>query len=162
MKKLCILKTVFALMGFSGVILFIGAVGSVDIDAISLGESVKYMLVAGLILVLSFLGTVVTEYLQSVKVTPDNLSDVLPLLDLYEDEHDVCARAECSESETGYDNGTGITTEALRMCPFGHMFESAERAVMPDEDHTEAYVGGDTVRKAQKKTAGAATPTAKK
>lgn len=142
MKKLCILKIVFALTGFTGAILFIGAIGSVDIDALTLGEAVKYMLIAGAILVLSFLGTVITEYLQSVKVTPDNLSDILPLLDLYEDKPDVCVRAGRNESETSYDSRTGITTETLRMCPFGYVFEPAERVITPDEEHTEAYTGG--------------------
>lgn len=143
MKKLCLLKIFFSLTGFAGVILFIGAIGSVDIDALSLGEAVKYMLIAGAILVLSFLGTVITEYLQSVKATPDNLSDILPLIDLYEDRPDVCVRAGCNESETSYDSKTGITTETLRMCPFGHVFEPAERVITPDEEHAEAYTGGE-------------------
>ena len=136
------LKIVFALTGLAGAILFIGTIGSVDIDELSLGEAVKYMLIAGAILILSFLGTVITEYLQSVKVAPDNLSDILPLLDLYEDEPDVCVRAGCNESETSYDSKTGITTETLRMCPFGYVFEPAERVITPDEDQTEAYIGG--------------------
>ena len=142
MKTLNIIKYFFGILGFAGAILFLGALGGYDTDVTTFSEAVKYMLIAGLILVVAFLGVVVTEYFQYERISPDELPDGWSLLDLYEDEPDVCVRAGCNESETSYDSKTGITTETLRMCPFGYVFEPAERVITPDEEHTEAYIGG--------------------
>ena len=133
------------MLGFCGVVLFVGVMGSVDIDAMTFREAAKYIFAACLILFVAFIGTVSVEVLQSERISPDSLPDGWALLDLYPDEPDVCVRAGCpnDDGEKVLERRSGITVESLKMCPFGMTFEPAERVITPDEEHTEAYTGGE-------------------
>lgn len=62
-----LLKLALALVAFGGIVMLIGSIGSVDIDAMSLREAGKYILIAIAMLGVSFVGAALTEILPERK-----------------------------------------------------------------------------------------------